>query len=284
MGFYSPSQLIQDAKRHNINILPISINDSMYDHQRVSMTGQKTKGTEPLPHQSYSLRLGLRLVKGLSEKGARQLIKNRPSSGFSNSGQLKTIGLNRKDIEALASANALKEISGDRYATRWAVMDSIQDYPLFQQQSTDNCRFQHSENEFETIAEDYAATGVSLAKHPITLLDEQGVLGKFTRQTDLLNHPHRSMITVVGVVTGRQSPGTAAGVTFFTLEDDTGNVNVVVWSGTARAQKQAYLTAKVLKVKGILEHDGQVTHVIAGKLIDLTDRIAQFNTQSRDFH
>lgn len=276
MGFYSPSQLIQDAQRHHIAILPISINESEYDHTMVK--------NEASAQRRYSLRLGLRLVRGLSKKGAQQLLNNRPTHGFNSSGQLKELGLNKKDIEALASADALKAISGDRYAARWAVMDSVQDYPLFQQESTDNSHFQHNEDEFETITEDYAATGVSLAKHPITLLEEKGELGRFTRQTDLLSLPHKSLVTVIGVVTGRQSPGTAAGVTFFTLEDDTGNVNVVVWSGTARAQKKAYLTAKILKVKGILEHDGKVTHVIAGKLIDLTDSIKKFSTTSRDFH
>jgi len=276
MGFYSPSQLIQDAKRHHISIFPISVNESQYDHTMVP-SGSSDK-------KKYAIRLGLRLVRGLSKKGAKQLIKNRPASGFSDSGQLKTIGLGKKDIEALASADALKTISGDRYATRWAVMDSVQDCPLFQKEPTNNPSFKHHEDEFETLIEDYAATGLSLTKHPITLLEEKGLLGKFTRQSELLNRPHKSLVTVIGIVTGRQSPGTAAGVTFFTLEDDTGNVNVVVWSGTARAQKDVYLTAKILKVKGILEHDGQVSHVIAGKLIDLTASMTKFNAPSRDFY
>lgn len=92
------------------------------------------------------------------------------------------------------------------------------------------------------------------------------------------------MVTVVGVVTGKQSPGTAAGVTFFTLEDNTGNINVVVWKATARCQQQAYLTAKILKVKGIIEKEGDVVHVIAGQLIDLTDELTGLKTQSREFH
>ncbi len=89
---------------------------------------------------------------------------------------------------------------------------------------------------------------------------------------------------MVGVVTGRQSPGSAAGVTFLTLEDDTGNINVVVWSATARAQKQPFLSAKVLMVKGVLEVEGEVTHIIAGQLIDLTPELQGLQTHSRDFH
>jgi error-prone DNA polymerase len=100
----------------------------------------------------------------------------------------------------------------------------------------------------------------------------------------LVEKEHKSLVTVVGVVTGRQSPGTAAGVTFFTLEDDTGNINVVVWRATARAQKQAYLTSKVLMVKGILEREGEVTHIIAGRLIDCTSHLTELQSKSRDFH
>ena len=126
--------------------------------------------------------------------------------------------------------------------------------------------------------------GVSLNKHPITLLEEAGRLGRFTHMKDLIQQRHKSMVTVVGLVTGKQSPGTAAGVTFVTLEDSTGNINVVVWGATARAQQQAYLTAKALKVQGILEKEGEVVHVIAGKLIDITDEIVGLKTKSRDFH
>jgi error-prone DNA polymerase len=102
--------------------------------------------------------------------------------------------------------------------------------------------------------------------------------------TELITKEHQSLVTVVGMVTGKQSPGTAAGVTFFTLEDDTGNINVVVWQATARAQKQAYLTAKILKVKGILEREGEVTHIIAGRLIDMTEQLSELKVQSREFH
>ncbi|GLO60421.1 error-prone DNA polymerase [Vibrio sp. MACH09] len=272
MGFYSASQLIQDAKRHHVTVLPVSVNHSQYIHSIVPSA------------QGYAIQLGLTLIKGLSQKGAEQLLHNRPSRGFTSSQQIKHIGLNKKDIAALASADALKSLSGDRYHTRWQVMDSIHDLPLFQSQQASSEPFLFTESPTEALLEDYAATGLSLDQHPITILDKAQKLGRFTRQTELLNRAHRSMVTVVGVVTGRQSPGTAAGVTFFTLEDDTGNVNVVVWAKTARAQKQSYLTAKILKVDGILEHDGQVTHVIAGKLTDLTESLNGLITSSRDFH
>ncbi len=272
MGFYSPSQLIQDAQRHGITVLPVCVNHSEIDHQVVSH------------QQGFAIRLGLRLVKGLSHSGCQLLLDARPSSGFQHINQLKICEINQKDLEALASANALQSITTNRYATRWAMMDSLSDLPLFQTLIEQDITIQTEPSAFENLVEDYASTGLSLNHHPITLLEQAGKLGKFTRQRDLAFLPHKSLVTVAGVVTGRQAPGTAAGVTFFTLEDDTGNVNVVVWQATARAQKSAYISAKMLMVKGILEKEGDVVHVIAGKLMDITPHLEQLRTQSRDFH
>ncbi len=272
MGFYSCSQLVQDAKRHGIRILPICVNHSHYEHQVINKDGD------------FLIRLGFRLIKGFGHDGARILVQHRPATGYRHSGELKSIGLSRRDIELLASADTLKILAGDRFSARWAVMDNLNDLPLFRDIEPTHDAHRYVPDEFSTLNEDYAATGLTLNKHPITLLDEAGKLGRFIRMTDLITMPHKSLVTVTGVVTGKQSPGTAAGVTFVTLEDDTGNINVVVWAGTAKAQKQAYLTAKILQVKGILEREGEVTHVIAGKLVDLTDYAATLTTKSRDFH
>ncbi|TKG05317.1 error-prone DNA polymerase [Vibrio sp. F13] len=277
MGFYSPSQLVQDAQRHNVVILPICVNASQNDHTVVS-------------HQNgLAIRLGLRQIKGFSEHGIQSVLANRPQSGYRHPSQVKQLSMNKKDIELLASANALHNVSGDRFQTRWAIMDSASDLPLFSQ-AYDDAEAGHDEhvlhkpNEMQDLLEDFTSVGISLNKHPITLLEEAGRLGRFTHMKDLIQQRHKSMVTVVGLVTGKQSPGTAAGVTFVTLEDSSGNINVVVWGATARAQQQAYLTAKALKVQGILEKEGEVVHVIAGKLIDITDEIVGLKTKSRDFH
>ncbi|WP_333912937.1 error-prone DNA polymerase [Vibrio coralliirubri] len=277
MGFYSPSQLVQDAQRHNVVIHPVCVNASQNDHTVFS-------------HQNgLAIRLGLRQIKGFSEHGIQSVLANRPPSGYRHPSQVKQLSMNKKDIELLASANALHNVSGDRFQTRWAIMDSASDLPLFSQ-AYDDAEAGHDEhvlhkpNEMQDLLEDFTSVGISLNKHPITLLEEAGRLGRFTHMKDLTQQRHKSMVTVVGLVTGKQSPGTAAGVTFVTLEDSTGNINVVVWGATARAQQQAYLTAKALKVQGILEKEGEVVHVIAGKLIDITDEIVGLKTKSRDFH
>ncbi|MCZ4307849.1 error-prone DNA polymerase [Vibrio atlanticus] len=277
MGFYSPSQLVQDAQRHNVVVLPVCVNASQDNHTVIA-------------HQNgLAIRLGLRQIKGFSEHGIQSVLANRPQSGYRHPSQVKQLSMNKKDIELLASANALHNVSGDRFQTRWTIMDSASDLPLFSQVYDDvgdghDEHALHKPNEMQDLLEDFTSVGISLNKHPITLLEEAGRLGRFTHMKDLIQQRHKSMVTVVGLVTGKQAPGTAAGVTFVTLEDNTGNINVVVWGATARSQQQAYLTAKALKVQGILEKEGEVVHVIAGKLIDITDDIIGLNTKSRDFH
>ncbi|CAM2862061.1 error-prone DNA polymerase [Vibrio mytili] len=274
MGFYSPSQLVQDARRHGVEILPVCINQSLDQHHLQTQTSGR-----------LGVQLGFRLVKGISTESASKLVKQRPKQGYRSIQEVKAVVKNQRDIELLASANAFQALSGDRYRARWAAMDSLCDLPLFSHiKDPDTPYYPTRPSEYDTLIEDYASTGLSLNHHPITLLDKAGKLPRFTRMKALVEKPHKSLVTIVGVVTGRQSPGTAAGVTFVTLEDDTGNINVIVWSATARAQKQTYLTSKVLMVKGILEREGEVIHVIAGKLIDYTHELAELQSHSRDFH
>lgn len=272
MGFYPPAQLVLDAKRHDIEILPVCINHSQYDH--IMEPGKK----------DLAIRLGLRMVKGLSEDAANIVLNNRPKKGYQLAVQIKQLGINRDQLEALASANALKVLTNNRYSARWALMESESELPLLQEQEQ-TFSFDTQPSDIENMLEDYAATSLSLDKHPIQLLREAGLLSKYTPANRLFEKSHKSVVSVVGVVIGRQAPGTAAGVTFMTLEDDTGNSNVVVWIATARAQKQAFLKSKIVKVSGILERgDGDVTHIIAGKIVDLSHLLEELNTSSRDFH
>ena len=201
--------------------------------------------------------------------------------------------MDRRDLEALASANAFACLSGNRYQARWDMLNDAHRLPLFEQHINEekpkslrplSTTQLPLPDDWDDLQEDYAATGLSLSHHPVRLLRDAGVLGPFTAAIELMEKTHKSIVTVTGVVTGKQSPGTAAGVTFFTLEDDTGNINVVVWQATARAQKQAYLTSKILEVTGILEKEGEVIHVIAGRLSDKTHLMNKLDARSRDFH
>ncbi|MCC2617493.1 error-prone DNA polymerase [Aestuariibacter halophilus] len=272
MGFYAPAQLIQDARRHDITVLPVCVNQSDWDHQWVEH------------EQQQAIRLGLRLVKGVSESAMKQLTVQRPKVGFKDVAQLQQVGLSREQLEALASANALHTVHDNRYAARWALMDTTSTLPLFKQQHQ-LFLFDNAPEPMADMLEDYAATTVSLKHHPIRLLREQGMLPKHICASTLHQHPAQTVVTVCGMVIGRQAPGTAGGVTFVTLEDDTGNINVIVWKATARAQKQAFLNSRLLMVRGILERgDGGVTHIVAGKLERLDHLADGLAGKSRDFH
>ncbi|BDX04513.1 error-prone DNA polymerase [Planctobacterium marinum] len=273
MGFYTPSQLVQDARQHDIKVLPVCINHSNWDHQME----KQSKG--------YALRLGLRQVKGFSASAAHILLQNRPTQGYKYVNQLKQLTIKSNELQALASADAMHQIEQNRYQTRWALLNRESELPLFNELHEPTQGYQHQPDDIENLLEDYQSTRLTLKQHPIALLQAQGQLGKFTSARELANARHQSIITAIGMVTGRQAPGTASGVTFITLEDHTGNINVIVWRATARAQKQAYLKAHILKVTGVLERgDGGVTHLIAGKLEDQSHLLAQLSSRSRDFH
>jgi len=300
MGFYSPSQLVQDARRHGVVILAVNINSSQIEHHLVKHRGQ------------LALHLGLRLIKGLSSTAMRTIIAQRPSDGYRQLAQVKALSfshhslksnglknngfnhnglkhnnLNRKDLEALASSGALSNWGDNRYTLRWLMMDNLNELPLFQTM-TDTVaaapNYLIKPTSQENLVEDYRALGLSLTNHPIALLRHSDKLGRYTPAAQLSEVKHKSMVTVIGVVSGRQSPGTASGVTFVTLEDDTGQSNVIVWQATANAQKSAFLRSKILKVTGIFEREGDVCHIIAGKLTDLSHLLSDFSAKSRDFH
>ena len=131
---------------------------------------------------------------------------------------------------------------------------------------------------------DYAYTGVTLGQHPMSLLRDTACLHHCLTAEQLDECRSGQVVTVAGLVVGRQRPGTASGVTFITLEDETGNVNLIVWSATARAQRKAYLVAKIMKVTGVLERKSGVTHVVAGKLVDISTALNELVIPSRDFH
>lgn len=269
MGFYTPAQLIQDAARHQVYALPVDINKSQIDHTVID---------------DQHFRLGLRQVNGLSDKAMQTLITHRPENGFTSLSEIKSLDLNRNDLSALASANALKTLANNRFNTRWQLMDSQMTLPLLKNHS-DSAAPMLAPTAVEDLIEDFASLNLSLDQHPIKLLLNQYPLPHLTHANAVSDKAHKSPIRVIGCVVGRQAPGTAGGVTFMTLEDHTGNLNVVVWQSTARLQKKAFISSKILEVRGILERSEEgVTHIIAGKLIDHSDKFDQLLMRSRDFH
>ncbi|GIU44696.1 error-prone DNA polymerase [Shewanella sairae] len=316
MCFYSPSQLIQDVKRHKVTVLPVCINHSQWQHT----LERSALGT-------MQIRLGFRLVKGLNCKEISRMVAQRPPAGFKQIEQIYQLGIARHELEILASANAFVAVAGHRHQVRWQLSACQASLPLFEeqelnaldeyrQQSKPSSSLEHSfstaavslpaPSVAESMQADYAYTGVTLGEHPMALLRQQVMTKQGKGMTSIQGVQQRlnthsvlqhcltaeqlddcrsgQVVTVAGLVVGRQRPGTASGVTFITLEDETGNVNLVVWSATARAQRQVYLVSKIMKVTGILERKSGVTHVVAGKLYDISHALEALQLRSRDFH
>jgi error-prone DNA polymerase len=281
MGFYSPSQLLQDARRHGVTVLPVDVNQSTWDHQLLSATGS---GEPPV-------RLGLRLVKGLSREGARRLVEARAQEPFRQISQLRQrADLGKRDLEALADADALASLSGNRHQSQWQVMALEQPRPLLREEQQQPASYFNdgillpAPAVAEEVLADYRATGLTLRAHPLSLLRNQYPFNRCKRHAELHTVANRGFVRIAGLVTCRQRPGTASGVLFLTLEDETGSSNVVVWTRTQEHFRQELMNGRLLLVKGTLERKDGVTHIIAGALQDYSEALAALPLQSRDFH
>lgn len=277
MGFYTASQLVQDARRHRVEILPISINASNWDHQL-----QKSNG-EP------AIRLGFRLIKGLAKKDMVALLANRPTSGFNDMAEFERYAtensLSGNAQEHLASANAFAELSGNRYQTRWDTTKLGEQLPLLAGAETQAGDYAlAAPSELADMQEDYSTTGLTLGRHPLAILNDHDVLPRHRKASELAGLRAGQLVTVIGLVTNRQRPGTASGVTFMTLEDESGTINIVLWQDLARRQRRQWMKARLLQVKGILEMEGDVIHIVAGDMRDLSGQLPIAQLKSRDFH
>tara|TARA_R100000005_G_scaffold90216_1_gene61327 strand:- start:2599 stop:5718 length:3120 start_codon:yes stop_codon:yes gene_type:complete len=281
MGFYSPSQLVQDARRHGVTVLPADVNHSSWDHRLLDSDGSSQQ----------AIRLGLRLVKGLSRDAAQRVMEARRQAPFQQVSQLRQrAGLERRDMETLADADALASLSGNRHQSQWQIMALEQPRPLLQdEQRQPGSHFNDgvqlpAPGVAEEVLADYRATGLTLRAHPLALLRHLSPFDRCSRYADLGRISHRGFVRIAGLVTCRQRPGTASGVLFLTLEDETGNSNIVVWPRTQEHFRAALMNGRLLLVKGTLEHRDGVTHIIAGALEDHSSALASLPTQSRDFH
>ena len=280
MGFYSPSQLTQDLRRHGVTILPADATVSEWECMLEEFENP------PHPEGQPALRLGLCLVKGLSQAGGERLVAARRAQAFADAGDLaRRAKLNAHDMQALAAAGALAALSGHRRHALWDVagverMPALLDAaPIEEAQPV-----LAAPSEGENIVADYANLGLTLGRHPLALLRERLQRQRMFTAAELKALPHGRLARVTGLVTGRQRPGTASGVTFVTLEDETGMVNVIVWRDLAERQRKELLRSSLLTVYGTLEREGEVVHLIAARLRDQTALLGNLATRSRDFH
>jgi error-prone DNA polymerase len=289
MGFYSPSQLIQDARRHNITVLAIDIDHSNWESKVVielptSSDKQDTK-------QPSEIRLGLHLVKGFNRRASARLIESRSEKSFTNIKDLVfRAQLNATEKDALVRANTLPRLAKNRHQAQWQSLGIEETKPLFIQLDSDEQNSVQSQEHIkpptviEDMAADYKTTGLTLNKHPIQILTEMNKLNGCKKANQLNDMRHGQFIKVAGVVTCKQRPGTAAGVLFITLEDETGNMNVIVWKRTLETFKQQILGSRILLIKGKVEREKKVIHIVAGHIEDISSELTNFERHSRDFH
>jgi error-prone DNA polymerase len=281
MGFYTPSQLVQDAIRHQLKVLPVDIDHSLWDSDIIFESSSLPK----------TIRLGFHLVKGLNQDAAERIIKQRKTNSFNNIKDLVfRCRLNATEKDALVQANALPRLAKNRYQAQWQSLAIEQQKPLLQ--SLDTSAYPASSVELsitpptavEDMLADYKTTGMTLKQHPIALMRSNGWIETCKQASDLKNMRQNQFVKIAGVVSCRQRPGTAAGVLFLTLEDETGNMNVIVWKNTLEKFRKEILTSKLLFIKGVIERERKVVHVIAGHITDISDKLPAFKKGSRDFH
>ena len=280
MGFYTPSQLIQDARRHKVMVLPVDINHSDSDHQMLAMPA----------HGQPPIRLGLRLIKGLSQTAIHRIVSARRQTPFRNIRDLRARAqLERHDMEALAAADALASLSGNRHQTQWQVMGLeptstlLNERYVAQQSQVNDGVILKPPTVADNVLADYQTTGLTLREHPLSLLRNTAPFNRCKRAADIAQLGNHRFVRIAGLVTCRQRPGTASGVVFLTLEDETGNHNVVVWTSVQERCRQALMTGQLLVVKGTVESRDGVTHIIAGHLDDQSHALADLGVRPRHF-
>jgi error-prone DNA polymerase len=295
MGFYQPAQLVRDARQHGVEVRPADVNFSAWD-----CTLEQASDGAPRP---FAVRLGFRQIQGLNQDELNRLIAAR-GNGYTGLERLAAIaGVSRFTIERLAEADAFRSLGLDRRAALWAArrLDTIgirrtraqkpkAQKPKAQKPSTDAERLPllapHMSDELfpepkvalptmplaEHVVEDYMTTGLSLKEHPVRFFRD-----RLTRLGALRNVEHRSehlpqdlRITVAGLVLIRQMPGTAKGVVFMTLEDETDIANIIVWPKVFAQNRRTVMTARFLAVRGRLQRAGLVVHVVAEDFVDLS--------------
>ncbi|MDI2590695.1 error-prone DNA polymerase [Pseudomonas sp. 681] len=275
MGFYSPDQILQDARRHHLQIRPVDVRASDWDCS-----------LEPITGAQPAIRMGLRMIKGFREEDARRIESARARGTFIDIADLgERAQLDARAQEQLADAGALRGLAGDRHRARWEVAGVQKQLGLFAGLPRQEEPQVHLPKPTVggNLQADYATVGTTLGPHPLALLRAELQARRCRSSRELLDLEHGRPVSVAGLVTGRQRAGTASGVTFVTLEDEFGNVNVVVWRDLAERQRQVLVGSQLLKVDGRWEREGEVRHLIAGRLSDLSPLLNGISVQSRDF-
>jgi len=274
MGFYSASQLTQDLRRHGVEVRAADVNKSDWDSSL-----ERALDGKP------ALRLGLRQIKGLAEEAGRKIVRQRTADRFGSIQQLlERTGVNRRELGALAAAGALKSIAGHRHKVRWTVAGVEEPTPLIPSMDRyEAVPMLKKPTEGQDIVADYQSLGLTLERHPMALIRTRLDVHRYVKAECLNELQSGRPIRVAGLVITKQRPGTASGVTFVTLEDESGCTNLIVWKKIAEEQRDVLLHARLMGVEGELQKEGKVIHVIARKLIDHSELLGELAVRQRNF-
>ncbi len=275
MGFYAPSQIVQDAARHDVEVRPPDVSVSDYD-----CSLERGEGGEAI------IRLGLRMIAGLSRSGAERIVVSRATGPWRDVTDLaERAALDRGDLGALASSGALAGLAGHRHRARWDVAGIEEARPLLGRDVGEEALpLLRRPTEGQDIVADYRSLGLSLGRHPMALLRDRLGRERICDARSLWEADNGRRVRYAGLVINRQRPGSARGVTFVTLEDETGHANVIVWRKVAEAQRHALLGSRLMEVTGRVQREGDVLHLVAERLEDRSALLGALLVRSRDFH
>lgn len=289
MGFYAPAQIIRDAQEHGVDVRPVDINfsdlENVMEHSNLTGAYLAPRHAEMRDDiwGTMGVRLGFNMIKGLRTEHANLIIARRHSGYDSVRDVWLRTGLSPSVVEALAEADVFQSLGLNRRDALWAAKGLIGDYgaevlPLFKASREPMSAVEEESGlppmpPGEEVIHDYRTLSISLKAHPMSFLREQ-MTKRGIVPADALRtlEPGRTII-VAGLVLVRQRPGTASGVIFATLEDETGVANIIVWPKTFEANRRVVLGARVMGVRGQLQREGIITHLIAKEFIDLTPQM-----------
>ncbi|MBS7780898.1 error-prone DNA polymerase [Acidovorax sp. CCYZU-2555] len=273
MGFYSASQLTQDARRHGVQVRPVDVMHSAYDCT-----------LEDMEHKP-AVRLGLRLIASLRSSAAARIEQERGRAPFDSAPELaQRCGLELHEMKALAAAGALATLSGHRRQQVWDAAALHTAPLLLKEAQIDEAQFELPEApEGEEVLWDYASTGLTLRSHPMLLLRPRLDKYKLKTSQQLRRIPDGRRVRTAGIVTLRQQPPTAKGTIFVTLEDEHGVTQVIVWRDLRETQRDVLLGSRLLAVEGRWQREGTVCNLIAERMADLSHLLGRLRTESRNF-
>ncbi|MBU9614499.1 error-prone DNA polymerase [Burkholderia multivorans] len=281
MGFYAPAQLVQDARRHGVTVFPVDVTKSNWETSLEALPGAAPPEGDP------AVRLGLSLVRGFGEAAARRIEAARAAGPFENVDALaRRARLERRDLEALAAANALATLAGHRRDALWQAVAAAPDRDLFAAAPIDEAERPAlgAPSEADEILADYDTTGLTLNRHPVALLRPALRARRLSSAAELRDRPDGRLARACGIVISRQMPGTSNGVMFMTLEDETGCVNVIVRPELLARQRRETLDSQLLAASGVWQVVSDVRHLVAQHFEDLTPLLGGLRTSTREFH